>query len=272
MDGENFVLREHQGVPFYACRAFEPLPRLSHGFSTRRGGVPGGGESSLNLGGAAWDSPDRVAENRRRLLSALRLAGAALVTLHQVHSDRVHIIEDIGAQWNRTEGDALVTRMENVALAARTADCIPVLIADPVKRAVAAVHSGWRGTLSGVLPRTVGEMRRAFGSDPSRLLAAIGPGIRKCCYEVGGEVAVRFSREYPGCCTGAAAGRNGGKFMLDLVRVLDAQMHLAGIPPENRFDLDLCTRCHTEEFFSHRAEGAAAGRMMAVIGLLPRRD
>lgn len=263
MNEESFFRRESQGIPYYACKAFELLPHVRHGFSTRTSGAADL-VNALNLGDTSWDSPPRVSENRRRFLSALHLEDALLITLHQVHSDRVHIIEDISDQWNQAEGDALITRLENAALSVQVADCLPVLIADPVMDAVAAVHSGWRGTLSGILPQTIREMERTFHSDPSTLMAAIGPGIRACCFEVGSEVADPFNKEYPGCCS---AANQSGKFLLDLSKVLDIQMHLAGIRPEHRFDLDACTRCNPDEFFSYRAEGPAAGRMMAIIGL-----
>jgi YfiH family protein len=267
MRGEGFILREFKGIPYYSCRAFESLPGLCHGFSTRHGGVSSLDRCSLNLGNTPWDSPERIQENRLRFLSALRLEKARLTTLRQVHSNRVHIIEDISGQWNQSEGDALATRVENVALAVQVADCLPVLVADPVHNAVAAVHSGWRGTLSGVLPRTIQEMQRAFESDPAQLLVAIGPGIRACCYEVGIEVAERFEREYPGRGIAKTANARAGKYLLDLGRALDIQLNLAGICLENRHDLGACTRCNTNEFFSHRAEGTAAGRMMALISL-----
>jgi polyphenol oxidase len=272
MIGAGFILREFHGIPFYSCLAFEDLPHLRHGFSMRRGGAPDLKESTLNLSDAPWDSPARVHENRNRLLSALHLAGAPLVTLRQVHSDRVHIIEDISAQWNETEGDAIATRVKNIALAVKTADCMPVLIADPARNAVAAVHSGWRGSNSGVLLCTIREMQRAFGSKPSQLLAAIGPGIRACCYEVGSDVADLFRRKYPGSCSANRVEGHRNKYFLDLGKVLGMQMDQAGVRPENRHDLGICTCCNPHGFFSHRSEGAAAGRMMSVIGIAPQKD
>jgi polyphenol oxidase len=266
MSAEDFIRREFQGIPYYSCRAFENLPHLRHGFSTRRGGAQDLNESSLNLANAPWDSPARVNENRMRFLSALHLKDARLITLHQAHSNRVHIIEEISHQWNQSEGDALITRAENIALAVKTADCLPVLIADPATNAIAAVHSGWRGTLSGVLPQTIREMRRAFGSAPANLLIAIGPGIRSCCFEVGHEVVELFDKAFPGCDLAKAINARPGKFLLDLCGVLQIQLALAGVSPENRFDLGACTCCNTSEYFSYRAEGAASGRMMAVIG------
>ena len=268
MRENGFILRNIRGVPYYSCREFELLPRLSHGFSTRHGGVSG---PSLNLSDARWDSPDRVQENRHRFLSALNLEEAHLTTLRQIHSNRVHIIEDISGRWNQSVGDALITRVENVALAVQIADCVPILIADPVNNAVAAVHSGWRGTLNRILLKTIREMQVTFDSDPARLLLAVGPGIRACCFEVGLEVAGSFEEQYPGCSLAKPMQGRPDKRSLDLFKALKIQMKLAGVPSENCHDLGACTCCNTGEFFSHRAEGPAAGRMMAVIGLLPKK-
>jgi YfiH family protein len=262
-----FVLRESQGIPYYSCRAFESLPHLRHGFSTRHGGLSSRGECSLNLSNSSWDSPERVHENRRRFLSALHFEKACLATLRQVHSNRVYIIEDASGQWNQSRGDALATRIENVALAVQIADCLPILIVDPGRNAVAAVHSGWRGTLSQVLFQTIRKMQQAFGSNPAELRAAIGPGIRSCCFEVGPEVAALFDEEYPGRLLAKPAKNRRGKYFLDLGEALDIQLDLAGVLPENRYDMSICTCCNTNEFFSYRAEGPASGRMMAVIGI-----
>jgi YfiH family protein len=270
MRRNGFVLREFQGVRYYSCSAFENLPHLRHGFSTRLGGSPNHKQCSFNLGMTSWDSEARVHENRHLFLSALKLEDAHLVTLHQIHSNRVHIIEDISGQWNRREGDALSTRLENVALAVQVADCLPILIADPVANAVAAVHSGWRGTLSRVLLRTIREMQRAFGSNPEDIRIAVGPGIQDCCFEVGAEVAALFRKEYPGDFLAKPAGNRPDKYFLDLCGALHAQMDLAGVPQKNRHNLGACTRCSAGEFFSYRAEGPTAGRMMAIIGLSRR--
>ncbi len=265
MNKERFLLRESQGINFYACRAFECIPHIRHGFSTRRGPGPEAEVNFFNLGNSSRHVPARVNEIRRRLLSALDLEDASLITLRQVHSNRVHIIEDNAAQWNPSEGDALVTRVENTALAVQVADCLPILIADPANNAVGAVHSGWRGTLLRVLPQTIEVMKKAFNSNPADLRIAVGPGIRACCFEVGHEVAELFNNEYPGC---SEATDRPGKSMLDLVKVLHTQMDHAGVLPAHRYDLGACTRCNPDEFFSYRAEGPATGRMMAVIALI----
>jgi polyphenol oxidase len=264
---EGFVFRKTNGIAYYACRAIEELTDFHHGFSTRCGGLPDHFGSSLNLGYTLWDSPERVDANRRRFLAALNLDQARLVTLRQIHSDRVHIIEDVSNQGNHSEGDALITQIENIALAVLTADCFPILIADPFKKITAVVHSGWRGTIARILQKTIREMERAFQCNPAQLIAAIGPGIRSCCFEVGDEVAAPFDQEYPEASLTAPVNAHPGKFYLDLPKVLEIQLHRAGIKPENSYDFRGCTRCNVSDYFSFRAEGTQSGRMMAIIGI-----
>jgi len=242
MNRNDFSLRKRQGVQYYSCRAFESVPQLSHAFSTRHGDA-----------GA--------------LLSALRLDALQLAMLRQVHSNTVHIIDDYRKDWKAREGDALATRMENVAVAVRTADCVPVLLVDPMKRAIAAVHAGWRGTVKRILSETVFALNRAFGSDPADLLVAAGPGIGECCFETGVEVAELFEKEFPGASLAQASPVQAGKYHLDLWKALQIQLKSAGVREQNCHNLNACTCCGTGRFFSYRAEGAAAGRMMAVIAL-----
>jgi len=263
MQGDGFELREAGDIAYYSCVALEKIVHLRHGFSTRRGGVSDG---TLNLGYAAWDSRAHVVENRRRFLSALSLSSGSLATVAQIHSAEFHIIKSRAHQWNpRTRGDALVTAGEGIALAVQVADCFPVLIADPGTGAIAAVHAGWRGALARILRRTIEGMQRHFGSDPAGLTIAVGPGIRSCCLEVGSEVALAFEAEFPGSRLCSPHPVNDGKHLLDLILALSQQLADAGVHSGNVFDSGLCTRCRPHEFFSFRAEGARAGRMMAVI-------
>jgi YfiH family protein len=271
MQTGGFVLRGTHDVPYYACRAFENLPWLRHGFSTRLGGA---NEGTLNLNYAAWDAPGRVNENRRLLLSALGLENANLVSLHQIHSNRVYAVEStdlseeaVNSEIDNYEGDALVTNVENAALAIKTADCFPVLLADPIQRIIGAVHSGWRGTLTRVLPCAIEEMSRRYQSNPAHMLAAIGPGIRECCFETGEDVARLFTETYPEKSTAQPHPSAPGKYLVNLAAVLKKQLTQSGVPPENQHDSGMCTCCNTREFFSWRAEGAATGRMMAVISI-----
>lgn len=266
MSSDGFVRREVEGVPFYSCSAFEAIRSVRHGFSTRHGGVSPLPAGSLNLSHVSWDTAERVEENRRRFLAALGLEAASLITLSQIHSDRLHVVEENPVLWNhRTEGDALVTQRLGVALAVQVADCFPVLMADPGTGAIASVHSGWRGALARVVLKTVERMQAAFNCKPARLLAAIGPGIRNCCFEVGPEVVSAFEREFPGTRLAEPRTRSGEKYLLDLPGALAIQFADAGLSSGNIYDLGACTRCNSNEFFSHRRERVRSGRMMGVI-------
>ena len=251
-------------MPYYSCPAFGSLSWLRHGFSTRRGFAD---EGVFNPDSGALE---RVNENHRGLLRVLGLENPALISLNQSHSDRVCVVETGYREFSaaRYEGDALVTNTKNSALTIKTADCFPILIADPVHRAVGAVHSGWRGTLLGILPGTIREMRRRFQSDPARLLFALGPGIRECCFEVGEDVARLFIKTYPEKSTARPHPAAPGKYLVNLASVLRTQMTQSGVPLENQHDSGMCTCCNTRDFFSWRAEGATAGRMMSVIAIV----
>ncbi len=265
MVADGFALHSAGGVSWYSCLALDGLS-TPHGFSTRAvsGKSPHG--DSLNLGFLPWDAPERVAQNRNRFFAALGLASARIATLSQIHSDRVHIIRETADQGNRPEGDALVTQRPGVAIGVLVADCFPVLLADCAGRTVAAVHSGWRGTASRIVVKTVEAMQANFDCRPDNLFAAIGPGIRSCCFEVGLEVARLIAKGHPGVRLVRSATNHPGKFMVDMPRALRIQLLEAGLRPDRVFDLlGACTRCNPREFFSYRAEGALAGRQMAVI-------
>jgi YfiH family protein len=172
-------------------------------------------------------------------------------TLKQVHSDRVLAAMDgpgcVG------EGDALITDRAGVRLAVRTADCVPVLLADARLRVVAAVHAGWRGTLAAISRKTVERMRDAYGSEPADIHAAIGPGIGVCCFEVGREVAALFRAEVE------------GKIHLDLPALNRAQLLEAGLGSGRIHVAELCTRCDTAEFHSFRRDRERAGRLVSSV-------
>lgn len=266
MRTDGFILRESAGVPYYICSALAQDISIRHGFSTRHGGVSLAPDRILNLGYVPWDSHDNVRENRRRFLSALGLAPDCLATAAQAHSTEVHIIIGGAHQWNpNTRGDALVTAESGVALAIQVADCFPVLISDSKTGTIAAAHAGWRGALARILPQTLAGMKHKLGVDPTHVLVAIGPGIRNCCLEVGSDVADAFEAAFPRARLCSPHPNHRGKRLLDMPKALTLQLAEAGVPREAVYDLGLCTRCHTDEFFSHRAEGSGAGRMMGVI-------
>jgi len=179
------------------------------------------------------------------------------VTLRQIHSAEVldaHRLTD-----RQCEGDALVTDDLNRRIGVRTADCVPILLLDPGKRAVAAIHAGWRGTVGGIVRRAIEKMHHDFGTQPSVIRAAIGPCIRECCYEVGPEVAAQFSPLFPEWPPVV------GKQHVDLVEANQRHLKAAGVPSSQIFDSGLCTVCLAEHFFSYRREPQNPGRMVSVI-------
>lgn len=219
----------------------ERVPGLVHGF----------GDASLSAAGLRRAFPGR----------ALRP-----VSLLQVHSDTVRFL-DRPPRAN-LRGDALATGSPGLLLVVKTADCLPVLLADEDRRAVAAVHCGWRGTLAGVLEKTVAGLKARFGSDPRRLLAAFGPCIGPACYEVGEDVRGRFLEQgYPGRLLRPVSGRPG-KFLFDLAGANRLQLRRAGLPVRNILAAGVCTHCDPA-YPSYRRDRRRAGRMLSFIGLLP---
>ncbi len=273
---------------------FASLPWLVHGFSTRQGGVSTCyGGKTLNLGLTPQDTARNVERNRELFLRALHAVDGhgepgPLVQVKQIHSAIVHRVNEVPK--HPPSGDGIITSIPGVLLAIKTADCVPVLIADVKRRAVGAFHAGWRGTVARIVEKGVGEMRRQFGSDPRDLRAVIGPCIRKCCYAVGAQVRAEFESQfsysaelfeevfdsnaihvkYPLLFLNQRApghGDLGPEIHLDLVAANQRQLQDAGVRKEHVSVIEGCTACDTKRFFSHRAEFGKTGRMMAVIGI-----
>jgi YfiH family protein len=278
--------RVERGVRILQVAALAKLPWLVHGFSTRPGGVSElDGAKVLNLGFAEWDSRENVLENRCRFQSALGAKDLRLVALKQIHSDVVQMFDAQPAQPCR--GDASVTNRAGLLLGIQTADCVPILLVDPKKRAVAAVHAGWRGTLQRIVVKAIGQMQMQFGTKPRDILAAIGPAIGGCCYEVGTEVAIQFQSQFAGAHEWFDEFRTGDEpnpvqwlnmmppghqpppknVLLDLRKANRAQLVEAGLRAQNIFVSELCTACRRDLFFSYRKEGAITGRLMAAVGI-----
>jgi YfiH family protein len=280
------------------------LPWLQHGFSTRQGGVSQEyGGKQLNLGLTPEDSPENVARNQARFLRKLKAEDAAgelwpLVLLKQVHSAAVHRVYGArGPAWAplrkhkvaEIAGDGLITNTVGVLLGIKVADCLPVIVADRKRKAVGIFHAGWRGTVQRIVEKGIGEMRRQLGCDPRDLLAALGPGIGGCCYEIGEQVEDEFDSQfayskelfedvfdswslktkYPMLFLNQRAPGHGEPAMsrhLDLVKANWCQLLDAGVAPENIQSMNQCTACHTDLFFSYRKE-RVTGRMLAVVGI-----
>jgi hypothetical protein len=301
---------------------------LRHGFSARAGGVSsiydcGNGEGTLNLAWTQQDDPANVAENRRRFLAEILRDAAkpstkrskadrtatsdpCLVTLRQIHSGLIRVIEPEDAVQpihlhtadGRAilRGDGLMTDVPDVVLGIQTADCVPVLVADVRKRAVAAFHAGWRGTLARIVERGIGTMRLRYGSRPEDLVAAIGPSIGPCCYAVSEELRFDFESQFAYApqlftevydsdpihekypllfLTARAPGHSniGPQIHLNLWEANRRQLLDAGIPAKRITVVGECTACTGlgtaagRKYFSHRAESGFTGRMLAAIGV-----
>ena len=233
-------------------------PRLAgfaHGFTTRRGGASEEPYDTLNLGGLVGDAPARVAENWARLEAETRLGFARVRQVHGARAVRA------GAPCApQEEADAVVSLAAGVAACVAIADCVPVLLADPETGAVAAVHAGWRGTVARAAAEGVRRLAEETGAPPSRLLAAIGPSIGPCCYEVSADLAARFEE-----ALGPAVVRAGKAPRLDLWASNVAVLRAAGVPADRVEVLGRCTSCERELFFSHRRDAGRTGRHVAFI-------
>jgi YfiH family protein len=183
---------------------------------------------------------------------------ARLATLRQIHSDKVLIADHAGVIG---EGDALISGQPGLTLAIRTADCLPLLIADAANKAVAAVHAGWRGVVREVGPRAIEAMARQFGSRPDDLTVVLGPGIGTCCFEVGPEVAVQFAGSFP------ERQDLSVRTKIDLAEAVVRQLRRIGVPWGQISTCQLCTYCQSGSFHSYRRDGEAAGRMISAIGV-----
>jgi YfiH family protein len=222
---------------------------VRHAFFTREGGVSDGLFGSLNCGFGSGDMPERVAENRARAMAMLDLAADRLVTCHQIHSPDVVAVE---APWRREDNpraDALVTVRRGVALGILTADCVPVLLADPAAGVIGAAHAGWKGALDGIVAATV-EAMVGLGAAPGRMRAAIGPCIAQRSYEVGTEFPAPFLAADAANGDFFAPARRQGYFMFDIGGFVERRLIEAGIGAIQRAPCD--TVAEETRFFSYR--------------------
>jgi YfiH family protein len=297
-----WTLRQTRGLQILEAPPLAQLDWIVHGFSTRPGGrseleANRDGhkttEKVLNLGFTEWDSHRHVLKNRQNFFVALDASDMLQVSLRQIHSDVVHVANSAGRDSlvEAPKADALITNEPGLLLLVQVADCVPILLADKKQRAVAAVHSGWRGTLQRIVQKTLGRMQMEFGTRPADVIAALGPGIGQCCFEVGPEVATEYAAKFPdarewfqGPFDSLARGDNDPNWLpwltmrppghqppeprvhLDLIAANRSILIAAGVPVGNIVSSGFCTACHTDLFFSYRRE-RVTGRMMAAIGI-----
>jgi YfiH family protein len=256
------ISNKEVGLGYIGFEILDKRSGLRHCITTRDPERPLEGSLALHTG----DDPLKVQANRRALAEYFG-PGAHFVSPLQVHGDHVHVVSDVTDRgWEvldrDLQADALVTDRPGVVLTILTADCVPILLYDPVHRAIGAVHAGWRGTRQEITPKTVRKMGELYGTDPADLIVGIGPAIGGCCYEVGAEVAEHFT-DYPE----SVHEKGGGKYLLDTKQINAAQLVALGIPAEQIEISPICTMCDHERFFSYRAHPGETGRFMSCIAL-----
>jgi len=273
LQNAGFYWRERDGVRALVCAPLEQ-DGFTNAFSTRLGGVSPMPQRALNLAGFIEDDAENIYENRRRFLKLFD-GDWTLTGCWQIHSADVRVVSDEqdaqqkpGVLGDDKYCDALVSNTPKILLAVKTADCVPMLIADPQTGAFAAVHAGWRGTSVSIVLGAISQLQSEYGTRAEDLRAAIGPAANSCCYEVGREVIDQFKERFPQSTHLFTPTRDGHAF-IDLQTANRDQLAGAGVSPERIHIAPLCTMDRTDLFFSYRREKSVhgrVGRLMSVIG------
>jgi YfiH family protein len=257
-------LIEQGALRFLQFDSFDST-NVAHGIFTRHGGVSPEPYASLNMSVSTGDAPGNVRQNVALGFGALERDPATCADLWQVHSARVIVADEPnGPRGHLGQADALISDRPEVSLLLRFADCVPVLIYDRRRPAVAVVHAGWRGALQKVSKAAVQAMTERYGSRPADLVAGVGPGIGPCHYAVGPDVVAQTRQAFNGTAERLLVARDGG-YYLDLWAANRAGLEEAGV--EQIEVAEICTLCHSDDFFSHRATGGMTGRFGGLIGL-----
>lgn len=257
-------------LPIHQAKTLAWLPGVVQGFTTRWGGVSQAPFDTFNLGAHVGDAPTDVHANRLKLWGTLDFPEERVAMAEQVHGDQVAVVtKDSG--FLVPGADALITDEPDMLLMMLYADCVPVFLVDPVTRAIGLIHAGWRGTLAGVVGKTITAMGENFGASPRACLAAVGPCISGDSYEVGPEVASQFSHMVAQQASVIMYPRNefSGTFSLNLRQVIFSQLLRAGIRAEYVAVSDEDTFRSNREFYSYRRDGAQTGRMAAYLAIRP---
>ena len=243
-------------IHYITIPALEKIGLIKHAFTTRQGGL------------GARSNGIRLTDTWKVLAEAFGVNPERLVTVNQVHGENIVKVDGQNFKKTKTvQADALITNAPDIAIGVETADCVPVLLVDPLTPAIGAVHAGWRSTVKKIVQKAVTKMQDEFGSDPSRMIAAIGPTIGPECYEVD-EPVMGPIREAFSQWKEVASDRGSDKWNLDLVKLNRLELAQIGLSAKNVHSLGLCTSCRRDLFYSFRAEGRT-GRMLSVIMIKP---
>jgi len=262
---------KRSGRVHYLAVDFDGACRSVQGFTTRHEGVSRAPYNSLNLGMNTQDQPFNIEGNRSILTRAFGIDLETLVSVQQVHGSDILVIDEPNEDYSHFAGvecDAVITNQPGVMIGICVADCVPILLRDPDKEVVAAVHAGWQGTAARLVAKTVAGMKSLFNSDPRELQAAIGPSIGKCCYEVDAPVRQAFLQNgvpWDSC----AEEQGAGKWRLDMAAANRDLLLTAGVPAASIQVSDMCVCCRKDLFFSYRRDSGDTGRQMGFIMLSP---
>ena len=267
------MLKENIGIAYASSPLLEGIDSMRHGFLTRIGGVSKGCFSSLNFDIRDGDDIGNVEQNKAIAGRVFCFKPIGLLTANQVHGNHMLTIEnpvkDLSA-LSKTDADAIITNQDGIAIGVLTADCVPIILADPIKKIIGIVHAGWKGTVNGIAKKAIDAMIKKFGSDRKTIIAAIGPSIGPCCYKVGDVVVKKFwgrSSEFRG---NEFIVKEGNAWRLDLKKANYAQLLKSGILKPNISVEDICTSCRNDLFFSYRKDGKVTGRQLNFIMMKER--
>lgn len=273
------IERERDGIRFFASELLESLAGAEALVTTRHGGVSTGPFATLNLGGKTQDDPQNVRENRKRVAALFDKDAKELAFARQIHSANVALVPGGYEGGAFDDVDALITSTPETPLVILTADCAAIFLYDQRHSAIGVAHAGWRGTVAGIAAQTVRRMHAVFDTFPRDIIACIGPSIGPCCYEVGDEVinaVAEFLPEYtdevlvePDMASAGSfrASVNAGRKHFDLWRANELILTDVGVPEQQVEIARICTACHTDLFYSHRAEKGVTGRFGGVMML-----
>jgi YfiH family protein len=273
---QGFVLVDYPETKIYEMPRFTKTGLVTHGFTTRIGGQGVPPYDTLNLAFHVGDEPQTVIANRQIVCNALDVQMKNIVSAQQVHGVNVRIVlsNDAGRgafAYNTAipDTDGLITNLPGLLLSTFYADCVPLFILDPVQKAAATVHAGWKGTVARIGALAVKKMADAFGTDPKDCLVGIGPSIGLCCYEVDEPVIARFRKEFDWHDL-VLENNSNGRARLNLWEANRKIMVEAGIAANNIELASVCTCCNRDTLFSYRGENGTTGRMGAFIMLKPQ--
>jgi polyphenol oxidase len=260
-----FRLAKKNSIPYLQSEVFAQCDFFDHAFCTRHGGASKEDYKSLNMSFREGDEEFRVLQNWSKLAESFAIPLAQFLVLNQVHGDGILVVGTEGSYFSsQTElnYDAIVTNRPGLAICIKTADCVPVFIVDKVHKVIAVVHAGWRGTASAISAKVIRLMRERYGSLPRDILAAIGPSIGLCCYEVDNVTADAFEAQKNKESFLFPKASKSNKWMVDLPEANRRQILDCGIPEANIESSGYCTMCNQDIFFSHRGSGGITGRQI----------